>query len=89
MSNTTKRLSERDGQQTLQLSFNDVDASLATTGFLTAKVGRKVTLTILTTNIVNDTEAYAFSESGIALYTYVLIYTSSSRTTLISAERIA
>jgi hypothetical protein len=89
MSTTRKGLSERDANQTLKGSFNDVDSSLTTSGFLIGKVGRKVEAVISTTNIANDTITYSFSEDGNALYTYEIIYTDGTRTVLLSAERIA
>ena len=89
MSNTTKGFSERDAGQTQQLSFNDVDASITTAGFLVGKVGRKVVLTISTTSVSNDTQTFAFSENGTALYSLKLIFTDSTYATLVSAERIS
>ena len=87
MSNTQKTMSERDANQTLQLSFNDVDASLTSAGFLVGKVGRKVVLSFSTTSVANDTQTYAFSENGTALYSLKLIFTDSTYATMISAER--
>lgn len=89
MSNTTKGMSERDANQTLQLAFNDVDASLTTGGFLTGKVGRKVVQAISTTTVTDDTLTYTFSESGTTLYALKVIYTDNTYNTLISAERIS
>jgi hypothetical protein len=89
MANTTKPLSTRDGSQTLQASFNEVNSSITTDSFLVGKVGRKVTQTILTTSIANDTTDLEFSESGVALYTIRVIYTNGTRDVLLSAERIS
>jgi hypothetical protein len=89
MSNTTKKFSERDSGQTLQASFNDVDSSLTTNGFLAGKIGRKVAIVISTTSTANDTTTITFSESGSDLYAYKCIYTDGTRSTLISAERIS
>jgi hypothetical protein len=89
MANTTKGLSERDANQTLQASFNEVDHSLTTSGFLTGKVGHKVTLTISTTTVLNDTQVYNFFDGLVSLYSLRLIFTDSSYATLISAERIS
>lgn len=89
MSITQKPLSHLDYEQTLQSSYNDVNATLSVDGFLTGKVGRKVELAISTTTIVDDTETYSFSENGTALYTLRIIYTDGTRAQLISAERIA
>lgn len=89
MSNTTKGFTDRDANQVQQLVFNDVDASLTTGGFLTGKVGRKIVQTISTTSSPNDTLTFTFSENGIQLYQFKVIYTDSSYSTMISAERIS
>ena len=88
MAKTDKQLSDRDFQQTLRLNFNDVDASLTTSGFLIGKVGRKVDVAISTTTVLNDTATYTFSEDGVQLYKYKLIFTNGGRSELMSAERI-
>lgn len=84
MPRTTKSMSSQDSAQTLQGSYNDVDASLSINGYLIAKVGRKVEL-----EIDAETEVYTFSESGVTLYELTLVYTNSDRTDLVSAERTA
>lgn len=89
MANTVKPLSERDANQTLQAAFNDVDHSITTGGFLVGRVGHKITLTISTTTIANDTETYAFLDNGTALYSLKLIYVDGTRAVLLSAERIS
>jgi hypothetical protein len=89
MSITQKPLSHLDYEQTMQSSYNDVNATLSVDGFLTGKVGRKVELAISTTTIANDTETYSFSESGTALYSLRIIYTDGTRALMISAERIS
>jgi len=89
MSNTTKAPSDLDYSQTLQGAYNDVNSTLSTDGFLVGKVGRKIVVSITTTSVANDTEIYAFSENGTALYTITMIYTDGNRTTMISAERTA
>lgn len=88
MAQTEKRMSERDANQTLQLSYNDLDASITTNGFLIGKVGRKVEVAISTTTVLDDTITYTFSETGTTLYAYKIIYTNGGRTQMISAERI-
>lgn len=86
---TQKPLSHLDYEQTMQSSYNDVNATLSVDGFLTGKVGRKVELAISTTTIANDTETYSFSENGTALYALRIIYTDGTRAQMISAERIS
>lgn len=89
MANTVKRPSDLDGNQTLKNAFNDVDSTITTNGFLVGKVGRKIELAISTTTLSNDTETYSFIEDGVTLYQLEVIYTSGSRETLLSAERIS
>lgn len=89
MSDTTKPPSDLDYSQNIQRSYNDVNGTLGVDGFLTGLVGRKVTLAISTTNVANDTETYTFSESGTTLYVIKIIYTTGSRDTMLSAERIS
>ena len=83
--NTAKRLSDRDGFQTLQAAFNEEDFSFTTGSFLQGKVGRRVTLT--SPNATTD--VFTFSENGTTLYELTLTYTDSSKETLSSAERTA
>ena len=85
MSKTDKIMSDRDFQQTLKLSFNDVDASVTTNGFLIAKVGRKVEIDVSGGSIA----IYTFKENGVVLYQYTLTYTDITRSQLVSAERTA
>lgn len=89
MANTTKGLAKMDAEQALKGAINVEDFSLTTSGFLTGKVGRKVDCTISTTTVPNDTETYAFSENGSALYSLKIIYTTADRDVLLSAERIS
>lgn len=86
---TAKKSSKKDGMQTLQMAFNDSDASITTSGFLTGKVGHKITLEIITTNVADDTEVYSFFDETNLLYEIKLVYTGASKSQLISAERIA
>ena len=89
MANTTKGLANIEGNQALQGAINLEDLSLTTSGFLTGKVGRKVEMAISTTTVPNDTETYSFSESGSALYSLRIIYTTGTRDVMLSAERIS
>jgi hypothetical protein len=88
---TAKPLSQQDPGETEQYSFNDVDATKTVNGFLVGLVGRRVTLTISTTNVANDTETYVFSEQSGAfpLYTFVIVYTDGTRSTMSTATRTA
>lgn len=89
MSHTQKQMSDKDDSQTLKASYNEVDASLTINTFLVGMVGRKIDKSIATTTIVNDTEIYAFSENGSALYSLKVVYTDGTRADFLSAERIS
>ena len=86
---TTKTLTDFDSGQTLQTAFNDVDGSFTVDGFLTAVVGRSIGFTTTTTTVAGDTLVVAYTENGLALYTFTLVFTSAAQTTLISATRTA
>lgn len=90
MSNTSKRLSERDADQTLQSVYNITDASFTTSGFLSAKVGNKITQAVSTTSVSGDTSTFSFyDQETTLLYSLKLIFTDGTQATLLSAERIA
>ena len=84
-----KKASHQSADNTLRESFNDIDKTLSVNGFLVGKVGHKITLTIQTTTVANDTESYSFLDTGVLLYTLTIIYTDGTRNTLLSAERTA
>lgn len=86
---TDKRMSQKDADQTTREAYNDVDASTTVNGFLVALVGRKVTQTIATTNVANDTAIFAFSENGTALYTITIVYTDATQSLMLTATRTA
>jgi hypothetical protein len=89
MSNTQRRLTDRDPGQTLMSSYNDVNGTLSVDGFIIGLVGRKVTVAIQTTTIPNDSELFSFNEGASLLYQIKIIYTDGTRSQMISAERVA
>lgn len=86
---TSKPFSQRDANQTLQASFNDVDSTLSVNGFLVGKIGRRIDVSITQTTVPNDTETYAFSENSVALYTIKIVYTDGTRTQILYCLRTA
>lgn len=89
---TTKPLSYRDANQTLQGAFNDVDKSLTSAGFLVGKIGHKVTRTDTSGGFLTGSQTgddYTFYDSSLLLYTLRIIFTDSSKTIIVSAERVA
>lgn len=87
MSNTTKRFSEFDHQQTLTGSYNDVNATLGVDGFLVGKVGRGFEVETVSPTVEN----YHFYEDNgdTLLYTLQFTYDNSDHDNLIAAYRTA
>ena len=79
-----------DANQTLTGAFNQVDNSFTINGFLVGKINNKITLTITTTTIANDTQVFSFyCDLTTLIYTFTLVYTDATYGTLISATRTA
>ena len=89
MSHTSKPMTKRDDEQVLRSAYNEVNGTLAVDGFLTGKVGHKVTLAISTTNVANDTETYEYFDGATSLFSIEIIYTDGTRSTMLSAERVS
>jgi len=94
MPNTTKPGTKLDYEQAIQGAYNDVNSTLGVDGFLTGKIGRKVELGISSETItgvitgVDNVETYSFSENGTTLYILKIIYTDTTRSQMVSAERV-
>jgi hypothetical protein len=86
---TVKKLSERDGQQTLQGSFNDVNSTIGVDGFIVGLVGRRIDVATTTTNVSGDSQTFTFSENGTQLYTLLVVYTDNTQQTLLYVQRTA
>jgi len=89
MSQSSKPISERDANQATRFAFNDVDKSVQTSGFLTGKVGHKITQAASTTTSPNDTLTFTYFDGATVLYAIQVIYTDNTYATMISAERIS
>lgn len=85
MSNTTKPLSERDANQALQSSYNDVNATLGVDGFLVGKVGRKIVRTVVSATV----DDYEFFEGSTSLYVFRITYSNAAHDDVNEAERTA
>lgn len=88
MSNsTTKSASQASAENVLRSAHNEVDASITTNGFLVGKVGHKVTTTLSTTTIVNDTVTFTFLDGATQLYQIKVVYPATQTVDFLSAER--
>lgn len=87
MANTNKKLSEFDANQTLQGSYNDVNATLGVDGFIVGKVGRGFEVEAVSGTVDNF---HFYEDLGATLlYTLQLTYDNSAHDNVISCYRIA
>jgi len=89
MANTSKTLSALDESSAIRQSHNTSLGTLAVDGFVASKIGHKVTSTLSTTTITNDTETFDYYDGATLICTIVTIYTDGNRTQLVSVERTA
>lgn len=89
MANTTKGLSDADANQVDRYAFNDQLKTIGVDGFLSAKIGHRIELTISQTTIADDTETYEYFDNGVSLLQIEIVYTDGNRTVMLSSERIA
>lgn len=87
---TDKKLSLKDADQTLRSSYNEINDTVSVDSFIVGFVGRRVTQTISTTTIADDTATFDFFQNSTELlYTIRVIYTDGTREELLEAERTA
>ncbi|MDW8347621.1 MAG: hypothetical protein RML94_11745 [Bacteroidia bacterium] len=89
MAVTTKPASSLSGDNILRNSYIEEIKSVQVGGFVASKVGHKITLTIQTTNVSNDTELYSYYDGSTLLMQIKIIYTNSTREIIQSVERVA
>lgn len=97
MANSSKQLSTQDANGVIRQASADDIMALMTTGFLQGKLNNRITITLATTTVPNDTEIvrYFDRDTNAATPSYVLItevtvvYTDATRTQMLSAERTA
>ena len=83
MSTTSKTTSLLNGDNILRSAFNEEDKSLTTASFVSAKLGHKITRSIISAT-VDDFEYY---DATTLLYTIRVTYTDSTHSDLVSVER--
>lgn len=83
MSNTTKPISNEDSNNVLRYAFNDKDRTIAVGGFISTKIGHKVTRTVISPTV----DDYSFFDGSDLLYTIRVTYNNSSHDEIDQAER--
>jgi hypothetical protein len=87
MSNTTKRFSEFDANQTLTGSYNDINATIGVDGFIVGKVGRGFELEAVSPTVDN---LHFYEDLGdTLLYTLEITYDNADHDNVIAAYRTA
>lgn len=89
MAITAKPTSSLSGDNILRNSYLEETKSLSVGGFVSARVGHKITLAIQTTNVTDDTELYSYYDGSTLLMQIKIIYTTGARDVMLSVERVA
>lgn len=82
---TSKPTGVTDGLLALRKSYNVEDASLTTSTFVTAKIGHKITRTVVSATV----DQYSYYDGATLLYTLEITYSNSAHDDVNQVERIA
>ncbi len=85
MADIQKPMAKIDGQQVLKEIFNQADHSITTAGFVSSKVGAKITRTAQSSTV----DDYSYFDGANLLYTIRITYSSSAKEEISEVERIA
>jgi hypothetical protein len=85
MSVTQKNQSSLDFGQTLKSSYNDNSGAFAVEGWVTGKVGRKITITASSATV----DEVEFIENGVSLMTLEITYDGAAHDNVTIVERTA
>lgn len=89
MSGTTKKASNLSAENVLRSAHVQETGTISINGFVSAKVGHRITLALTTTSVANDTELYTYFDLTTQIMQLRVVYTDGSRGTLLSVERTA
>ena len=89
MSATTKTPSNMSQENVLRGVHNEQLQVLGVSGFISGKVGHKITQTISTTSATDDTLVFTYFDGTTQLMAITVVYTDGTRGTLLSVERTA
>jgi hypothetical protein len=85
MSQTSKQESVLNSNNAIRASYNAVDKSITTAGFLTGKVGHKIERVI----VDSYTDDYKYFDAATLLYTIRITYSDVAKSEFVSAERVS
>ena len=83
MADIQKPMAKIDGQQVLKEVFNQGDHSITVAGFISSKVGAKITRTAVNAT----TDDYSYFDGATLLYTIRVVYSTSAKEEISSVER--
>jgi len=85
---TQKPFSDFDADQIIRKIYNEA-GMICTEGWVTGKIGRKITYAIVQTNVANDTIQNSYIEDGVTLIVLNTVYTDGTRSTISHVERVS
>jgi len=93
MSQTFKQTTDYDHTQVLRKIYGEAGA-ISVEGWVFGLVGRRISVSITTTTIANDTEVYSYSELNdenvrVDILQVRNVYTDGTRNLMLYSERIA
>lgn len=92
MANIIKNSSRKSYGQVLQNAYNDIDATLSTSGFLTGKIGNSIQRTDTAGGDLDGAAAgddFSYYDGEDFLYTIRVLYDDAGKTIFHSATRVA
>lgn len=85
MARTSKKETPYNTGNVLSSTYNSVDKSITTAGFLVGKVGHKIERVIVDTYV----DDYKYYDESTLLYTLRITYSDTAKTEFVSAERVS
>ena len=89
MAKTTKTMSTSDYQQVLKRAYNEDSGGLCTEGWITGKIGRRISYGLLTTSVADDTVVNTYIEDGVTLMVLHSVYTDATHATILYVTRVS
>lgn len=89
MNTSSNPPSQLNHENVLRSAHNDVSHTIGVSGFVTAKIGHKITQTVTTTTVANDTLLFTYFDDNIQLMQLRVVYVDGTRETMMSVERTA
>jgi len=83
MAKIDKQMSEKDANQVLMSAYSDTDATIAVSGFVSSKVGARITRSVISPTV----DDYSFYDTAKLLYRLRVTYNNSDHDEIDQVER--